>query len=275
MNNNSVKIEQLGMDVYAKIGKPVNVNVVRAMLESMSIRIVDAQVDYGMENLQELAKLVYSQITDSEFLERHPSPLKVNEQFASTNTSASDYLRVKTKYFFHYYPLGLFHGLPVFLQILTIVLFGYSLWTYVGFNQLQSTAVVLGVIFGLVGTGGFVQVIGRQVSHYWFNNDFIMARRSTVMVIMDGLTFMGVLSILTIVVNFFANFYPYRFLYVVYAYSFSIGILLLFSAVFHPLKQRWVITVAFVVATAIALSLKLFTSIETYFALNKNQGIAL
>lgn len=265
MNSSSDKIAQLGLDVYAKIGKPVNVNVVRAMLESMSIRIVDAQADYGMENLQELAKLVYSQITAAEFLERHPSPLKVNEQFASTNTSASDYLRVKTKYFFHYYPLGLFHGLPVFLQILTIVLFGYSLWTYVGFNQLQSTAVVLGVIFGLVGTGGFVQVIGRQVSHYWFNNDFIMARKSTVMVIRDGLTFMGVLSILTIVVNFFANFYPYKFLYVVYAYSFSIGISLLFSAVFHPLKQRWVITVAFVVATAVALSLKLFTSIETYY----------
>ena len=92
-----------------------------------------------------------------------------------------------------------------------------------------------------------------------------MARKSTVMVIRDGLTFMGVLSVLTIVVNFFANFYPYKFLYVVYAYSFSIGILLLFSAVFHPLKQRWVITVAFVIATAVALSLKLLTSIETYY----------
>jgi hypothetical protein len=265
MSNYSLKIEQLGLDVYSKIGKPINVNVVRAMLESMSIRIIDAQSDYGMENLQALAQEVFSKITNAEFLQRNPNPLKVNEQFASTNTSASDYLRVKTRYFFYYYPLGLFHGVPVFLQILTIVLFGYSLWTYVGFNQLQSTAVVLGVIFGLVGTGGFVQVIGRQVSHYWFNNDFIMARKSTVMVIRDGLTFMGVLSILTIVVNFFANFYPYKFLYIVYAYSFSIGILLLFSAVFHPLKQRWVITVAFVIATAVALLLKLFTSIETYY----------
>jgi hypothetical protein len=34
----------------------------------------------------------------------------------------------------------------------------------VGFNEIQSTAVVLGVVVGLVSTGGFVQVIGRQAS---------------------------------------------------------------------------------------------------------------
>ncbi|WP_421978256.1 hypothetical protein [Roseivirga seohaensis] len=259
------KIERLGLDVYDKVGKPVNVNVVRAMLESMSIRAVDAKTDYGVDDLQELARMVFSQITSADFLAAHPSKLKVNDQFKSEVTSASDYLRIKTKYFFYYYPLGLFHGLPVFIQILTIILFGYSLWTYVGFNQLQSTAVVLGVIFGLVGTGGFVQVIGRQISHYWYNNDFVMARKSTIKVIKDGLLFMSVLSVLLLVVNFFANIYPYRFLYIVYIYSFSIGILLLISAVFHPLKQRWMITVAFVVATGLALSLKLFTNIDTYF----------
>lgn len=259
------KIEQLGLDVYDKIGKPVNVNVVRAMLESMSIRAVDAKTDYGVVDLQDLAKMVYAQITNPAFIAKNPSKLKVSDQFRSEFTSVSDYLRIKTKYFFYYYPLGLFHGLPVFIQIVTIILFGYSLWTYVGFNQLQSTAVVLGVIFGLVGTGGFVQVIGRQVSHYWFNNDFVMARKSIIMVIKDGLMFMTVLSVLLLVINFFANFYPYRFLYIVYVYSFSIGILLLISAVFHPLKQRWMITIAFVIATGLALCLKLFTTMDVYF----------
>ena len=265
MSDFGQKIEELGLSVYDKLGKPVNVNVVRAMLESMSIRAIDAKEDYGIDDLQELAKIVYAQIVNPEFLAAHPSKMKVSEQFKSENTSASDYLRVKTKYFFYYYPLGLFHGFPVFLQILTIVVFGYSLWTYIGFNQLQSTAVVLGVIFGLVGTGGFVQVIGRQVSHYWFNNDFYMAKRSTINVIRDGLVFMTILSVLLLVVNFFANIYPYRFLYIVYVYSFSIGILLLFSAVFHPLKQRWMITVAFVIATSLALVLMLYTSIDIYY----------
>lgn len=258
------KLKKLDLEVYDKIGKPVNVNVVRATLESMSIRIIDAQEDYGFENLQELAKSVYKNITTTAFLAANPSKIEVGEQFKSDFTSVSDYLSVKTKYFFYYYPLGLFHGLPVFLQILTIIVFGYSLWTDLDFNQLQSTAVVLGVIFGLIGTGGFVQVIGRQVSHYWFNNDFKMARKSTIMVIRDGLVFMSFLSVLLLLVNFFANFYPYRFLFIVFAYSFSIGLLLLFSAVFHPLKERWVITVAFLFATGLALTLKLKTDMEIY-----------
>jgi len=262
---NTQKIEQLGFDVYEKLGKPVNVNVVRAMLESMSIRAIDARQDYGVDDLQDLAKMVYAQITTPEFLKENPSNLPVNEQFRSDLTSASDYLKIKTKYFFYYYPLGLFHGVPVFLQIATIIVFGYSMWTYTGFNQLQSTAVVLGVIFGLIGTGGFVQVIGRQVSHYWFSNDFKMAKLSTIVVIRDGMIFMGVLSLLALILNFFANFYPYRFLWLVYAYAFSIGILLLLSAVFHPLKERWVITFAFIIAAGLSLYLHLYTSIDTYY----------
>ncbi|HEY9117252.1 MAG TPA: hypothetical protein VIN11_05465, partial [Roseivirga sp.] len=259
------KIEQLGLDVYEKLGKPVNVNVVRAMLESMSIRTIDAQQEYGIDDLQDLAKVIFAQISDPIFLRKNPSQLPVNEQFKAELTSASDYLKIKTKYFFYYYPLGLLHGVPVFLQIATIILFGYSMWTYTGFNQLQSTAVVLGVIFGLIGTGGFVQVIGRQVSHYWFSNDFHMARKSTLMVIRDGLVFMGILSILALILNFFASFYPYQFLWLVYAYAFSIGVLLLLSAVFHPLKQRWVITITFVVAAGLSLYLHLYTSIGTYY----------
>ena len=259
------KIEQLGYDVYDKLGKPVNVNVVRAMLESMSIRAIDAKQDYGIDDLQELAQLVYDQITNPRFLEENPSQLPVNEQFRADFTSATDYLKIKTRYFFYYYPLGLFHGVPVFLQIATIIVFGYSMWTYVGFNQLQSTAVVLGVIFGLIGTGGFVQVIGRQVSHYWFSKDFHMARKSTIMVIRDGLLFMGVLCVLALVLNFFANFYPYKFLWLVYAYAYSIGLLLLLSAVFHPLKERWFITVAFILAAGLSLVLHLYTSLETYY----------
>ena len=259
------KIEQLGLEVYEKLGKPVNANVVRAMLESMSIRSIDAEEDYGISDLQELAQRIYVQITAASFLKAHPDTRELNDQFKASHTSVSDYLRIKTKYFFYYYPLGLFHGVPVFLQISTIILFGYSMWTYTGFNPLQSTAVVLGVIFGLIGTGGFVQVIGRQVSHYWFNHDFEMARRSTITVIRDALIFMGILCVLALVINFFANLYPYRFLWLVFAYSFSIGILLLFSAVFHPLKERWVITVAFLLAAGISLLLHLYTDINTYF----------
>ncbi len=257
--------DRLVDDVYAQVGRPVNAQVVRALLESMSIRDLDAQRDFNATDLQSLATDLYQRISDETYLENHPDPILVNSQFMSDGYLAKDFLRLKLRYFAKFYPLGLFHGLPVFLQISTIILFGYSMWTWIGFNQLQSTAVVLGVIFGLVGTGGFVQVIGRQVSHYWLNRDFEMVKRSTLIVFRDALIFMGLLSITFLIVDSFANFYPYEFLYLVFVYSFSIGILLLLSAVFHPIKERWMITLAFIVGAGISLYLKLYTSMETYY----------
>lgn len=262
---NENQLSTLSQDVYEKLGKPVNVNVVRAMLESMSIRNIDAKQDYHVEDLQELAELVFAYVTDREFLKDHPVEVKVNEQFKSELTSASDYLKLKTKYFFYYYPTGLFHGMPVFLQIATIIVFGYSMWTYSEFNQLQSTAVVTGVIYGLIGTGGFVQVIGRQLSHYWYCGDFQMARLSTIKVFRDALIFMGILAVGLLIINFFADFYPFRFLYIVFAYSYSIGILLLLTAVFHPLKQRIIISVAFLIGLGAALTLHIYTDLITYY----------
>lgn len=258
-------IEDLVASVYEQLGKPVNERVVRAMLESMSIRNEDAIQDYQVKGLAELTTIVFSQLTNKDFLAEHPIEVKVNDQFRSDLTSASDYLKLKTKYFFYYYPTGLFHGMPVFLQIATIVLFGYSMWTYSGFNQLQSTAVVTGVIYGLIGTGGFVQVIGRQLSHYWFCNDFQMARLNTIRVFRDALMFMGILAVGLLAINFFADFYPFRFLYLVFAYSYSIGILILFAAVFHPLKQRKIISIAFVLGLMISLILHLYTDLKTYY----------
>ena len=100
-------------------------------------------------------------------------------------------MRVKAKLFAHYYPLGVFHLLPVFLQIAAIVAFGYSLWTHVQFNHLQSTAVVLGVIIGIVSTGGFVQVIGRQATFYWNYHDYSMTKKTV-----DSLLKLGVKTLL-------------------------------------------------------------------------------
>jgi hypothetical protein len=151
---NSYKtIQALSLEVYEKLGRPINVRVVRAMLESMSIRDIDAKQEYEAEDLNGLSSTIFAQITSRQFLDENYKEEKLDKQFKSELTSVNDYLKLKTKYFLKYYPTGLFHGMPVYLQIATIIIFGYSLWTFSGFNSLQSTAVVLGVVLGL-----FVQV---------------------------------------------------------------------------------------------------------------------
>jgi len=262
---NSYKtIQALSLEVYEKLGKPINVRVVRAMLESMSIRDIDAKQEYEAEDLNGLSSTIFAQITSRQFLDENYKEEKLDKQFKSELTSVNDYLKLKTKYFLKYYPTGLFHGMPVYLQIATIIIFGYSLWTFSGFNSLQSTAVVLGVVFGLVCTGGFIQVIGRQLSHYCYCSDFKRAKESIVNVFRDAIIFMAIVTVGTLSVNFFANLYPYRFLGVLFAYGYSFGILLLFIAVFHPLKQRVLISIAFLMGLGVALLLHLYTDLNIY-----------
>ena len=172
-------IRDLLLEVKDKIGRPVSNKVVMATIESLGIREKDVQADFGVPSISHLANLIFFELSNAE---EHKNAKNTKEmeikEMSPKSIRISDYLWIKTSLFLHYYPLGIFHLLPVFLQLMAIVFFGYSLWTFSGFNHVQSTAVVLGIIIGLIATGGFVQVIGRQASFYWNHDDFFMTERT-------------------------------------------------------------------------------------------------
>jgi len=266
MENQNENIKSLILNIRDKIGRPVSNRVVVATIESLGIRNKDTEADFGIPSVYELADLVYYELTTSE---EHIGAKNIKEREAivtGPNTiQVSDYLWIKTKLFFEYYPKGILHLLPVIVQIAAIVVFGYSLWTFVGFNHVQSTAVVLGVIIGLVSTGGFVQVIGRQASFYWNHEDYRMVRQTINFLLKAGsISIASVLSVIFIC-NFFFHLYPFEVLLVVFAYAFLIGLLLLLLAPLHTIKQRWVISLAIFAGTAVAITLKTQTILLTYF----------
>lgn len=266
MEKHSENIKILIENVKDKIGKPVSSRVVAATIESFGIRDIDTEADYGVSNIQDLAVYIYRQLTTS--IEHKESLNAREKEFVATNPETiqlSDYMRVKAKLFAHYYPLGVFHLLPVFLQIAAIVAFGYSLWTHVQFNHLQSTAVVLGVIIGIVSTGGFVQVIGRQATFYWNYHDYSMTKKTV-----DSLLKLGVKTLLIVFasiyfINVFFHIFPFKVLLVIFAYAFLIGTLLLVLAPLHTIRQRWMITIAIVAGTLTTISLNQFSTLIIYF----------
>ncbi len=258
-------IKSLILDIRERIGRPVSNRVVVATIESLGIRNKDTEADFGIPSVYELADLVFYELTTSE---EHIGAKNAKEKEALATgpkmIQISDYLWVKTKIFFKYYPKGILHLLPVLLQIVAIVVFGYSLWTYVGFNQVQSTAVVLGVIIGLVSTGGFVQVIGKQASFYWNHEDYVMVRETVNYLLRAGSVSIGLVLAVIFVCNFFFHIYPYEVLLVVFVYAFLIGLLLLLLAPLHTIQQRWVISLAIITGTAVAILLKEKTILMTY-----------
>lgn len=262
MENHYRNIKSLIENTKDKIGKPVSSQVVAATIESLGIREKDTMTDYGFPSIQELAELVFYELhTDRYYIGAKNAKELEAEATQPKTIQISDYLRVKIKIFAQYYSLGIFHLLPVLIQIAAIIFFGYSLWTYVGFNEIQSTAVVLGVVVGLVSTGGFVQVIGRQASFYWNYEDYLMTNKTINYLLKKGI--LSIFFVLTSIflINLFFHIYPYEILFVVFAYAFFIGLLLLVLAPLHTIKQRWVITFSIFIGTAVAIYLKETTTL--------------
>lgn len=265
MENHYANIKSLIENTKDKIGKPVSNHVVAATIESLGIREKDTMDDFGFNSIHDLSESVYHElITNESYIGTKNAREREVDATQPKTIQISDYMWIKTKIFAEYYSLGIFHLLPVIIQIVAIVLFGYSLWTFVGFNEIQSTAVVLGVLIGLISTGGFVQVIGKQASFYWNYEDYKMTKQT-----IDYLHKIGILSIFMILVaifllNFIFHIYPYEILFVIFVYAFLVGILLLMLAPLHTIKQRWVITLAIFAGTTIAIILKENTSLRIF-----------
>jgi len=272
INHTKKAVEDLLNKVIQKVGNPVNDRVVLATLESFGIRNKDVPSDFGFSSLSELAGYIYSDLKGRGYNELK-NVLEIEKENKNKSIPVSDYLWVKSKLFAKYYPLGLFHLMPVFIQIVTIVFFGYSLWTYLGFNIIQSTSVVFGVILGLTISGGYIQVLGRQSSFYWHHQDYYKAKVVIDRMVSSGIKGLLVSFIVLFIINFLFNFYPLSFVIITMVYAFLIGLLLLVMAPFHTIKRRWFNSLVILFSTLVALSLSLYTSLHIY--LTHWIGIAL
>lgn len=258
------RIEALLEAIKERNGKPVNVRVVAATMESFGLRDIDIQTDYNFDSIIELAHYLFNKINTPEYSQLKNKNQLTAEAKDRKRVYLSSYMSIRNLMLVRDYGTGLFHLLPVVLQIATIILFGFSLWTFVGFNNLQSTAVVFGVIIGLVATGGLVQVIGKQVSFYWYNEDYKMTYKVIKEMLVLGAKSLVALFVVIIAINFFINLYPILFIGIVFAYAALIGLLLLSLAPLYTIKKRSIISIAIATGTLIALWLNLNTNLSTY-----------
>lgn len=259
------RIEKLLEDIKKSNGKPVNAKVIAATIESYGLRDIDVQNDYNSKSIASLAEYLFNRISITGNTElKNKSQLKA-EAKDYKRIHLNSYTSSRNKLFIKDYATGLFHLFPILIQIITIIVFGFSLWTFSGFNNLQSTAVVFGVIIGLVSTGGLVQVIGRLVSFYWYNNDFKMVNSIIKKILVLGIKGIILLFAIIITINFFIPMYPILFIGIVFVYAFLIGVLLLVLAPLYTIKQRFIISIAISIGSALALWLHLYTKIPTYF----------
>lgn len=162
------KKKKLAAQVIENVNNPLDRWAVCATLESMGMRDIDAQKEYGAKDLFELGDEIYL-ICKMNFL------LKLNATNDSVNIE-----KIENQFFcfVKYYSRGLSFMIPILGQIALLFLLRYSLWAYIEFTEAQATIVAIGTILSFLVTGGFVQAAGREVLYYLNGKDYKLAKDS-------------------------------------------------------------------------------------------------
>lgn len=237
----------LKASVEELLDNPVSVWAVAATIESLGIREIDAQREYGYDSILSLAEQIYKDIK------------KEIHQKASLNGSASYNEFHKSGYwseikrFIVYYSQGLMFSLPLLSQIAALFIFRYSLWAWLDFNESQATLVAFGTMAAFIVTGGFVQLLGHSISSYVSSENYFLALESSKKIARSGL--IGVLGfcLVVILLNIIIPFYPPYMVFLGLTYTILISLLLLASGVLYALKRRFAILIIIVTGTLLVI----------------------
>lgn len=242
----------------------MNSRVVCAALEAMGIRDIDVAQDYGFDSLETMAQHMYEKLLHLPQAALKNTNQKQMEQHTDKTFYISSYGSVQYRLFLKDFGNGMVHLLPILFQLIAIIALGFSLWTYVGFNDLQATAVVLGLILGLTATGGSIQAMGKQVSYYWYQDDLAMCEKMVRTGLKNGFLFLLAAAVAISLFSILGNLYPSMFAAIMGLYAVAIGGLLLVLAPLYTIKKRWVISLAVLLGTLLAVYLLLFSTLSIY-----------
>ncbi|RNC86135.1 MAG: hypothetical protein ED557_01385 [Balneola sp.] len=227
---------------------------VAATIESLGIRDIDAQTDYGYPSVFELAEYVYEQIQNQ--------IANSGKEFKKKKHRVGFFESIGL--FGKHYSAGLVLSMPMLIQIAAILIFEYALWAWLRFNEAQATVIAFGTIASFIITGGFIQVIGRLVSKYKGEENYYLAAQAIVKVLRFGVPFVLLCALILILLNAAFPFYPASMLLLSVVYLVLISMLLLTAAVLFATELRFMILFSITVSTFLVIGLMEITSLGVY-----------
>lgn len=247
---------KLIIDVRELVDIPMSSWAVAATIESLGIRDIDADTDYGYPNVFELAEYVYAQIQVE---------LNKEDRIQSHDNYKHGFFQT-LKLLIKYYTAGLVLSMPMLVQIVAILVFEYALWAWLRFNEAQATVVAFGTITAFVVTGGFIQVIGRLVSKYKGEENFYLARKAVYKVLRLGIPSVFIFGLALFLINLAFPFYPMKMMVLSIIYMLLISFLLLSAAILYASELRFMILFSITLGTIIVILLTKTNTFGVYVA---------
>jgi hypothetical protein len=166
-------IDELAEMVIEITGTPIDERGVAATLESRGLRDVDAVERYAKRDIFDLADEVFV----------HARALTPGQP----TWVAPPETRVLRRSFVLAYLRGGFSFLPLLVQVVLLLTIGYSQWGWVHFTLAQASTVALGVGLAMLGTAGFVQLIGYLGPLFAESDKHRLARRAAYRTLAAGM----------------------------------------------------------------------------------------
>ena len=229
------RVHELGQQIIDLLGIPKDEWEIAAQLEVMGLRDADARTDFGARDLFDLARRIYSGFRDGRF--RYFIEGEDPERIGPIARFLKNYLT------------GLTFSLPMALQAVAMLVWGYGVWGAIDMDQRTGSAIALGFIASYVVTGGFMQAIVRRGLFYIYQGEEWLARWTALRAWWLSLRIVLALLLPALALNVLFGILPWSMVLIAAAYYAALAILWLNWALIYLVRKTWL----FLVTTALAL----------------------
>jgi len=226
----------LGQQVIDLIGIPKDEWEIAAQLEVMGLRDTDARGDYGARDLFDLATRIYLAYQNGRF--RWTVEGEDPEESAPITRFLKNYL------------VGLTFSMPMALQAVTMLVWGYGVWGAIDMDLRIGSAIALGFIASYIVTGGVMQTIVRRGLFYLYQAEPELGRWTALRSWSMSVRVVLALVVPALLLNALFSLLPWPIVWTAAAYYAALSILWLNWALLYLVRKTYL----FLFTTAIALA---------------------
>jgi len=202
-------------------GKPLNRWELTALLETNGLRDVDARQEWQEPDLFSLPQRLFRHLEGMTFsaksreVEKIPLALRI----------LKNYLK------------GTMFALPMMIQIVSMLVVGFGIWSYVNFSLRQATAIAAGTLIALSITGGISQIIGRKGLYYLKMDELVLASKVTKRLYLLGVIQVIVLGLVSLLLNWYFRLFPSDMILLYLMYCCLLSFVFLSFAIFYMFEN--------------------------------------
>ncbi|WP_123039449.1 hypothetical protein [Cohnella candidum] len=222
-------LDELIEEIRARHLQPEDRYEVTAILESFGWNDERARMAFGVQDVFELASLIWDKMQQS-ILFTPFAPIEKQKLGRLIFEIIQQFFR------------GMIFALPMAVSVLSMLTLKFSLWSYENLSVATATAIGIGTIASFIIVGGFTQAIARRGFFYIMLGYYNMARKMTFYFIRLGFLVCIGVCLLLYGVNVVFNLFPYAMISIAILYFFFLNTIWLSVTVYYILRKELVFT---------------------------------